>query len=46
MPFVVSKTVMVELPFQLEIDARGAVASGAATVTAAPQFGAAEIVGR
>ena len=45
-PFVVSKTVMVELPFRLEIDARGAVASGAATVTAAPQIGAAEIVGQ
>ena len=45
-PFVVSKTVMVELPFRLDIDARGAVASGAATVMAEPQIGAAEIVGR
>ena len=45
-PFVVNQTVMVELPFRLEIDARGAVASGAATVMAAPQIGAAEIVGR
>ena len=45
-PLVVNKTVMVELPFRLEIDARGAVASGAATVMAEPQIGAAEIVGR
>ena len=45
-PFVVNQTVMLELLFQLEIDARAAVANGAATVTAAPQLGAAEIVGR
>ena len=45
-PFVVKRVVMVELPFQLDIDARGAVASGAATVMAVPRIGAGEIVGR